>query len=85
MVHRCEENESGKNWPSDVCAEYNARGVCSFDGRCKFHHVCGQCRAWSIIPRGSTRNVGLYVTVYAEIGHMSAKLILRYRPRRSER
>ena len=26
-----------------------------------------------------------YVTVYAEIGHMSAKLILRYRPRRSER
>ena len=26
-----------------------------------------------------------YVTVYAEIGHMSAKLILRYRPRRSKR
>lgn len=32
-----------KQWPSEVCAEYNARGACAFGSRCKFKHVCGDC------------------------------------------
>ena len=32
-----------KSWPTDVCAEFNARGSCSFEERCKFRHVCGDC------------------------------------------
>ena len=26
-----------------ICAEFNAKGVCSFGTRCKFRHVCGNC------------------------------------------
>ena len=37
------KRKAGKSWPSDICAEYNARGVCSFDDWCKFRHMCDQC------------------------------------------
>ena len=32
-----------KNWPPDVCAEFNARGICSFEDQCKYRHICGEC------------------------------------------
>ena len=32
-----------RNWPLDVCAEFNAWGSCSFEERCKFRHVCNDC------------------------------------------
>ena len=46
-------------------------------------YACTTIREYNITVVSSVYDV--YVTVYAEIGHMSAKLILRYRPRRSER
>lgn len=30
-------------WPLDVCAEFNTRGTCSFQERCKYCHSCGDC------------------------------------------
>ena len=32
-----------RTWASDVCALFNASGVCSFGPRCRFRHVCGEC------------------------------------------
>jgi hypothetical protein len=30
-------------WAPHVCAEFNAKGNCSFGARCKFCHACGNC------------------------------------------
>ena len=32
-----------KQWPSDVCAEFNTKGACSFGAHCKYRHPCSQC------------------------------------------
>jgi len=32
-----------RQWAADVCAEFNAKGSCSFKERCKFKHLCGEC------------------------------------------
>lgn len=32
-----------RKWPTDVCAEFNTRGSCSFGPRCKYRHACGIC------------------------------------------
>ena len=32
-----------KQWPSDVCAEFNTRGSCMFKEKCKYRHSCGEC------------------------------------------
>ena len=37
------KKKNSKSWPSEVCTEYNARGSCSFQERCKFRHMCGEC------------------------------------------
>lgn len=29
-------------WPPDYCAEFNAKGTCSFYMRCKCRHACGE-------------------------------------------
>ena len=32
-----------RKWPSDMCAEFNTRGSCSFGARCKYRHACSVC------------------------------------------
>ena len=32
-----------RQWPSDICAKFNAKGSCSFGQKCKFCHACGEC------------------------------------------
>ena len=32
-----------QNWAPDICAQFNAKGTCSFAGRCKFRHACAEC------------------------------------------
>ena len=32
-------------WPGDLCAQFNARGSCSFGDRCRYRHACGECGA----------------------------------------
>ena len=32
-----------RQWPADVCAEFNTRGACLFQARCKYRHICGDC------------------------------------------
>ena len=32
-----------QNWALDVCAQFNAKGTCSFAGWCKFRHACAEC------------------------------------------
>ena len=33
----------GRNWPASVCADFNAKGSCSFGSRCKYRHSCAEC------------------------------------------
>lgn len=30
-------------WSQDVCAEFNTRGTCLLQERCKYHNSCGNC------------------------------------------
>ena len=32
-----------KVWPADICAEFNAKGMCFFKDKCKYRHSCGIC------------------------------------------
>ena len=39
-----------RQWPTDVCAEFNARGTCTFGSRCKYRHSCDDCSGDQDVP-----------------------------------
>ena len=32
-----------QNWAPDICAAFNAKGMCTFGARCKYRHFCAEC------------------------------------------